>query len=286
MNIKKGSTLFLLIFGLTIMLQSQNTELNQQIFGNPPDSIPAIFAKGIISVPDRYEYGLAISPTYDEIFFTVSTPGEGLMVMKKMDNANWSTPKLANLRKDNVWEQEAFFTPDGEKLYFASNVDEISRLWFSSREEDEWAEAKLLDSPVNDTRVFWATFTNNNTMYYSNLAVFKIFKSHLIGDEYAETENAGIQFGMHPSISKDESFVLFNLRGDIYIAFKDYEDAWTDPIKLGGLINTEEFNETCPSLSPDEKYIFFSRYNDSNNKSDIYWVSSDIIEKIKGKVLL
>ena len=118
-------------------------------------------------------------------------------------------------------------------------------------------------------------------MYYSNLGVFKIYRSQISDNQYKETEHSGIPFGVHPSISKDESFILFNFRGDIYVAFNNKENIWSEPIKLGGLINTSEYQETCPSLSPDEKYIFFSRYNDLNKKSDIYWVSSIVIEKIR-----
>jgi Tol biopolymer transport system component len=254
------------------------------IFGNPPDSIPKIFAKGIISIPDRYEYGLSISPNYDELFFTAEKPAKGLMVMKKLDDGHWSIPETANLRGDSSWEFEAFYTPNGQKLYFASDVKDTSRLWFSIKEKTKWSAPKLLESPVNDTPVFWATFTNNNTMYYTNLAVFKIFRSQIIDNQYKKTENVGLPFGIHPYVSKDESFILFNGKGDIYITFRDRLDKWTEPIKLGKLINTSEYDETCPSLSPDGKFIFFSRYNDLNQKSDIYWVSSSIIEKTRREI--
>lgn len=126
--------------------------------------------------------------------------------------------------------------------------------------------------------MFWATFTNTNTMYYSNLGVSRIYRSEISDKQYKEAEYSGIPFGVHPFISKEESFILFNYKGDIYIAFKNKEKEWAEPIKFGGLINTSEYGETCPSLFPDEKYIFFSRYNDTNKKSDIYWVSADLIE--------
>jgi len=242
---------------------------NNDIFSNPPDSIPKIFAKGIVSVQDRYEYGLAISPNYDEIFFTASNPGDGLMIIRKSGDGNWKSLEIANLRGDNNCEQEAFYTPDGQKLYFASDVNDITQLWVSIKENSKWSFPKLVGSPVNDTRIFWATFTNENTMYYSNLADFKIYRSEQINGKYPTTEFSGIPFGMHPYISKDESFILFNYRGDIYISFKNKENGWIVPIKFDGAINTSDFAETCPSLSPDEKYIFYSRYNDLNDKSDI-----------------
>ena len=277
---KLGLLICFIIFSTTYI----NAQ-NKDIFNNPPDSIPKIFAKGIISVQDRYEYGLAISPNYDEIFITVEQPGDGLMVMKKLNDESWSNPKVANLRGNDSWEQEAFYTPDGQKLFFAILANDTIRLWFCTKEKEGWSAPTLLDSPVNDTPVFWATFTNENTMYYSNLSVRKIFRSQISDNQYKETENSGIPFGMHPSVSKDESFILFNYRGDIYVAFKNKTNKWGEPIKLGEQINTSEYGETCPSLSPDEKYIFFSRYNDTNKKSDIYWVSSSILEKYKKKEL-
>ncbi|WP_461629555.1 TolB family protein [Labilibaculum euxinus] len=282
---KNKVTFILFVIINTLAAYAQNNEVNLKIFDNPPDTIPKIFAKELISIADRYEYGLAISPDYNEIFFTATKPGDGLMLTRKLDDDSWSTPKTANLRGNNSNEQEAFYTPDGQKLYFASNVNDTMRLWVSLKENSEWSLPILLDSPVNNTRVFWATFTNNNTMYYSNLSNFKIYKSKLENNQYKVTENAGIPFGMHPSVSKDESFILFNFRGDIYVAFKNNENVWGKPRKLEGLINTTEFSETCPSLSPDEKFVFFSRYNDLNKKSDIYWISSIIIEKTRKKFI-
>lgn len=264
--------------------QDKETHLSHNIFANPPDSIPKLFAKGIISLPDRYEYGLAISPAYDEIFFTAEEPN-GLMVMRKLADGNWTSPEVADLRKNKSWEFEAFYTPDGQKLFFSSNVNDTSRIWYAEKENSNWVLPKLLDSPVNGTPVFWATVSEDNTMYYTNLAVFKIFKSKLIENKYLKTENLGLPFGVHPFVSSDGGFILFNGKGDIYITFKDKDEKWSNPIKLGTSINTSEYAETCPSLSPDQKFIFFSRYNDLNEKSDIYWVSSSIIEKIRKQFL-
>jgi Tol biopolymer transport system component len=122
-------------------------------------------------------------------------------------------------------------------------------------------------------------------MYYTNLSVFQIYKSGLTEGRYKETEKAGLAFGLHPFISPDEDFILFNGKGDIYIAFRTKEGKWSEPTNAGDQINSAEYDETCPSLSPDGKYIFFSRYNDKNGKSNIYWVSSSIVDRIRGKVI-
>ena len=99
----------------------------------------------------------------------------------------------------------------------------------------------------------------------------------------------GLPRAGHAFIALDENFIIFDSKlaenygkADIYVAFKTINDNWSEPINLGPLVNTE-YLETCPSLSPDGKYIFFGRYNDENEKSNIYWISSEIIYKLREK---
>ncbi len=265
---KKSISTLLFISVLTLLGKAQN--YNAEIFKNPPDTIPKIFGKGIITIEDRGEFGLAISPSYDEIFFTAGNQDGGLMFIKKEKDGHWSSPKVANLRGDNEFEMEAFYTLDGEQLFFTSgDTSDINRIWRSVKEKSGWSKAELLNSPVNKTFVFWATFTNTNTMYYTNLAVAKIYRSELVDGKYSKTSDVGIEgFQFHPTIAADESYILFNSRRpdsfgehDIYIVFKTNKGSWTAPINLGEQINTD-VSETCPSISPDGKFIFFSRYND------------------------
>ena len=98
---KNKVTFILFVIINTLAAYAQNNEVNLKIFDNPPDTIPKIFAKELISIADRYEYGLAISPDYNEIFFTATKPGDGLMLTRKLDDDSWSTPKTANLRGNN-----------------------------------------------------------------------------------------------------------------------------------------------------------------------------------------
>jgi Tol biopolymer transport system component len=51
---------------------------------------------------------------------------------------------------------------------------------------------------------------------------------------------------------------------------------------MGKPINTKVY-EYCPMVSPDGKYLFFSRFFEG--KSDIYWVDSRIIDKYRPKEL-
>jgi hypothetical protein len=88
-------------------------------------------------------------------------------------------------------------------------------------------------------------------------------------------------------VSSDESYLIFtkmidnNLRnGDLYISFKDSTDKWNSPINMGNLINTKK-HETCPNVSSDGKYFFFT--SDKRGSFDIYWVSIKYLENLRRK---
>lgn len=246
----------------------------------PPDSVPAIFAPGIVSVEGRYEYGLAISPDGGEIFFTAEDPGEGLMVTRRIDGV-WTGPEAAHLTRSGIWEFEAFYTVDGRKVFFSAiDKEGKCRIWCAAKDSSEWSPAAMLVSSVNDVDVFWATFATDGTMYYTDIKQRRIFRSKPHEGVYGRPEEAGIAFGVHPFVSPDGTFILFNAKNDIYAAFRQDDGTWGEPQRLGDRVNSSS-TETCPSLSPDGKYIFFSRYNDLEGKSNIYWVDSGIIEEAR-----
>ena len=128
-------------------------------------------------------------------------------------------------------------------------------------------------------------------MYYGGPT--GIFRIVCKDGKYYEPEYMNDQINMPgylnwtPFIAPDESYLIFSRhinKGDLFIAFHDtLADVWTKPIDMGDRINTSG-QERFPSISPDGKYMFFTR-SDGNNQHDVYWVSSKIIENIKKEVL-
>jgi hypothetical protein len=66
--------------------------------------------------------------------------------------------------------------------------------------------------------------------------------------------------------------------GLIYLFLLRIITSWTEPKNMGKTINSKAF-EMCGSVSPDGKYLFFSRFFEGT--SNIYWVSTNIIEQLK-----
>jgi hypothetical protein len=82
-------------------------------------------------------------------------------------------------------------------------------------------------------------------------------------------------------IAKDESYLIFpeiiGGAGDLYISYKKSDTSWTNPKSLGSLINTTDW-EYGPYVSPDNKFLFFSR----GSASATFWVRLDnLIDSLK-----
>ena len=258
----------------------------------PPKDSAIIFAPGIISVTNRGEYALSISPDHGEYFYNAgesedTTQPYGLLQIKR-DGDKWLKPQKANLNQKGLWEQEAFFGPDGNDIYYAVSDSGYTKIWLSHKTKNGWSKGEALDSPINESarRLFYATFSKNGNLYYTNVDQVKIHMSENNNGTYDSYQEIGLPRAGHAYIAPDEHFIIFDSnqsdtygKTDIYIAFKTGHNNWSEPINLGPQLNTE-YLETCPSLSPDGKYIFFGRYNDENEKSNIYWISSEIIDKL------
>lgn len=261
----------------------------------PPADSAIIFAPGIISVSNRGEYAFAISPIHDEYFYNVgksedTTQPYGLVRMKRVGDT-WLKPQKANLNQKGFWEQEAFYSPDGNTIFYAVSDSGYTKIWLSHKTKNGWGKGERLNSPINDSakRVFYATFSKNGNLYYTNADKLKIYLSENDSGAFAGFHDIGLPRAGHAYIAPDENFIIFDAKQaenygktDIYVAFKTIYGNWSEPINLGPQANTE-YLETCPSLSPDGKYIFFGRYNDKNEKSDIYWISAEIIDKVREK---
>jgi len=90
-----------------------------------------------------------------------------------------------------------------------------------------------------------------------------------------------------PFIAPDESYLLFssyrlNNQQDIFISFRLSDGTWTEAYNLGETINLDR-GERFPAVSPDGKYLFFTRWVSPDNE-DVMWVSANIIDDIKKEV--
>ena len=63
---------------------------------------------------------------------------------------------------------------------------------------------------------------------------------------------------------------------DIYVSFRGKDGRWGDAVRLGPEVNTPGM-EILPIVTPDGKYLFFSRNQQS------YWIDAAVIEDLRPK---
>ena len=66
---------------------------------------------------------------------------------------------------------------------------------------------------------------------------------------------------------------------DLYITYRKEDNTWTNPKNLGPKINSAMY-DLCPNITPDGKYLMFSRDNGRDSR-DIYWVSTSFVDRLK-----
>ena len=83
-------------------------------------------------------------------------------------------------------------------------------------------------------------------------------------------------------VAPDESYLIVSTsrhpktsQADLFLSFRGPNGTWTPLLKLGFDVSSPQSGENCQMLSPDGRYLFFTR------DGDIYWVDAAVIEKTK-----
>jgi hypothetical protein len=265
----------------------------------PPGDTAVLFAPGIISIPDRFESNLVFYPDSNEIYFDawVTTDTVYKILYTKKVNNKW-TDQEALPFKENINTSTPFLSADGKKLYYEKNDD----IWRVERTIGGWGDPKLLPSPVNTTSVDYSYSESDDGVGYitsdrpGGKGSYDIWQINSFPNDSFQVENLGTNVNSSnyeyvSCIAHDGSFLIYNTfrysnysLQDLWIAFKKENNEWTIPLGMersGAKINVSNYAQLCPTLSPDGKYLFFSRENATNDQRDVYWVSTHIIIGLK-----
>jgi hypothetical protein len=259
----------------------------------PPGLIPRVFAPGLVSLPNRYEHDICFSRDMRECYFTVRNAGwkaHKILVMR-YNNGRWIQPVHASF-SDNACLSPSLADND-QSMYFSKGggIWKAERLTSGPGANRGWSRPTLIPAPVSPPRGDWGCHVSSlgNLWFCSwrrgGLGKCDLWFARSVDGQFKEAVNlrdlntAG--FDCYPVPGPNEKYFVWMSdrpggcgQSDLYISFADGRDGWTAPRNLGATINTSA-NETGPYLSPDYKYLFFSRSDRSKGDSedeDIYWV--------------
>jgi hypothetical protein len=262
-----------------------------------------VFAPGIISLPDRIEFCLAMSHDEREIFFTVrKAPGQWEIQQARFRDGAWQAATAAPF-SGTFSDSEPCFSPDGRRLYFSSNRPRQAGtaaadydIWLVERQDKGWSAPRPLPEPVNGPGDQWrATQSRAGNLYYSSQGLWRCaFDGAAVSTpvNLFDPRQPGALVGGHAFVAPDESYLLTAWmdgpggRGgwDLYVSFRDPQGNWGPSINLGDEVNTAA-EEDFPSVSPRGRDLFFFRYQKGENgeSGDIYRIDARILNALKNK---
>ena len=264
----------------------------QYIDDDFPGTEPRLFAEDIVNVPGRLQQSLTMSPSGDEYYFT-ETSGEEwrylriLRARRTNGTVALDTPRfVTDFRFDKEWFiGEPMLSADNDQLFFVANYP--PDLFVADRLPDgNWSTP--VRHPLSTTSADWyPTFSGSDLLFTNGT----IYRSRLTDGDYETKERLRApvnDFDMRdPVMDSARRLLIFTKevdkatgQTDLYVSFK-VDEVWKEPLALDTKINTEEF-EFAPYISPDGKFLFFSRRDTWQNASfsNIYWVDIDAVNKL------
>ncbi|SKB77247.1 PD40 domain-containing protein [Dyadobacter psychrophilus] len=279
-------------------ISESSTYLNQKF----PGAVPTVFAPGLISLKDHYEYGSVFSKDGKEFYYAVIINEKPQIRYSYFANNTWTSPKTV-IGSDKYEYNDPFLSADGKGLFFISDQAKDGKgdkkdfdIWYLEREKDGWSQIPVnAGTSINTGKnEYYMSFTQTGKMYFSSNG----------GTDQASDKNYDVRSslfsksGFTPSIklgkavntehyeadvfvSPDEQYIIFCSerpgglgKGDLYISFKSKSGEWQNAKNMGKEVNTEGY-EFCPFVTGDGKYLFFSR------DGDIFWMSAKLIDSLR-----
>ena len=262
-----------------------------------------IFQPNIISIKGQHDDYISFNP--DETLLTLTRFTDNyrqgtIYISKKLDES-WQEPTIATF-SGKFNDSRAMFSPDGKRIYFASNRPTKERpnkrdldIWYVEMKDGNWSKpyhtGNLINSEINETHpsiaengnIYFARWGRSTNDIYMSKYKDGYFKKPIalktINTNHPES---------HPFIDPKERFLLFGStrdasrqNGDIYISIKN-KDKWSVPSKLD-IINSNLYDYSAKINSKENK-IYFSRANfrENGEKADIYFLDlnwSNIYQK-------
>lgn len=292
---------FLILIGCKSSIESTD------YFGQaPPDSIPTIFAPGIVSVEGRLEHGISFTPDDRELAFGVLNKDDfsGKIFYAKKIDKKWTEPVIFEPLKSEC-AYLPYFSPNGKSLLFTqgkANADNAyTDIWIVGKVNDGWGAPKKLEAPINSaSREANASMTSDGTIYFSsnrncegkdNCHTADLYSSKLNDNAYKSVDIISEFVSSNDEesifISPKEDYIIFcrytddESGVDLYISYRDINNHWVEPQLVDETINSKDW-ERRPFVSIDNKFLFFTRLQIGEkgiNESDIYWVNASKLFK-------
>jgi hypothetical protein len=300
-----------LILSATLVIAAGQATTPSPYFGQPlPGLTPVLFAPGLVST-DAVELNTVFAPDLKEMFFARAAGGVTSMFHARLVNGTWTPPRELPLfpGQARALAVDMALSPDGNELYFLgsyrppdASYPRSGDIWRSRRVNGTWATAERLPAPIStDASEVYPVIVNDGSMYFNStrpggMGPASLYRAQRLPDG---TFAAPVlvpapingEFGIGDAfVSPDETYMVFGSSrppslgaGDLFVSFRRADGRWGEPVHLGKTVNTE-ISDFCPFVTPDGKYLFFSRRQGVAGKAtagDVYWLDAKFLDQFR-----
>ncbi len=220
---------------------------------------------------------------------------------------NLSANLKKDLKKENLGknvnsaaqELAPIISPDGKTLYFtredfAGNTGSPKNqdVWFSQLgNNNQWGKAQNIGPPINNignnaiasisnvgkTLYLINKYRSDGTMTFGISQSFATKNGWSFPKDIIVTDFYNNEDGTELAVSPQGNVMVFSLQRrdtegdkDLYVSFQQKDDSWSEPRRMGNVINTADY-EGSPFIALDNKSLYFSSRGISGyGKSDIF----------------
>ena len=273
-----------------------------------PNLAPERFAPGVVST-EAIELNGVFAPGLTEFFFARLIDGVQTMFHAALVDGSWTRPRELLLfpGQTRAVADDMSVSPDGRELYFLGGHSAgvgATDIWRSRRVDGKWSTAEVLPPPVNtEANEVYPVVVGDGSLYFTSNRTggvgtnSSLYRAQRLRDgSFAAPvlvpPPINSQFGIGDTyVSPDETYMVLGSRrppsigaGDLFVSFRAEGGEWSEPAHLGKTINSAD-NDYCPMVTPDGKYLFFSRRRGASWKDatagDVYWVDAKVLEQFK-----
>jgi len=279
-------SIIVLLFGAGILNAQEDKDpilkLNGKYLGqSPPGSVPEVFAPDLIST-GLDELNSVFSPDGNEFYFSIRNPDFSTIFVSKSVENHWGMPEPLPFTT-KYKDIDVSVSPDGMKLFFSSNRkaepnEEMTSgfdIWYCYKEGNNWGKPFKLGNEINSqSDDFYPIVTRDGTIFFNSQRAGRgtndIYLSRLKNGEYLPAEKLGDKINtafreFDAYVDPDQNFIIFASdrpggfgQSDLYISFRTENNDWSQSTNMGPEINGTGY-EFSPYLSPDGKYLFYTR---------------------------
>jgi len=270
----------------------------------------SLFAPGLISTSGN-ERDMAISPEGNEIFYSLSTPDNkmGALIHLKKQGKKWSAPEVVSF-SGTYRDIEPFFSPDGRKLFFASNRPLYEgdnsidyNIWYVMKEEDDWGYPAPVGEIINtDADEFFPAVGASGNLYFTaayqdSKGYEDIYMSRLTTTGYQQPVSLDSAvnsplYEFNAWVSPKEDMIIFTSYGreddmgggDLYISRKNNTGNWLPAEHMRPGINSSSL-DYCPFMDIANQNLYFTSKRGINSDTVKLPVGIETLRQISNGIL-